>query len=104
MTETACTNTEPRTLVLIGPSETRSGLTTTRNPRLILLPEPLCMTQWGMAPDPGTGLRGGSMTSADYVRKLDELDRLLNDPDVPIQPELIWCLLDEVMNWSVGSI
>jgi hypothetical protein len=37
------------------------------------------------------------MTSVDYVRKLDELDRLLNDPDVPIQPELIWCLLDEVM-------
>ena len=37
------------------------------------------------------------MTSTDYVRKLDELDRLLNDPDVPIQPELIWCLLDEVM-------
>jgi hypothetical protein len=40
------------------------------------------------------------MTSADYVRKLDELDRLLNDPDVPIQPELIWCLLDEVMKWE----
>ena len=28
-------------------------------------------------------------TSDDYVRKLDELDRPLNDPDVPMQPELI---------------
>jgi hypothetical protein len=37
------------------------------------------------------------MTCIDYVRKLDELDRLLNDPDVPIQPDLIWFLLDEVM-------
>jgi hypothetical protein len=37
------------------------------------------------------------MTCTDYVRKLDELDRLLNDPDVPMQPDLIWCLLDEVM-------
>jgi hypothetical protein len=37
-------------------------------------------------------------TATDYVRKLDELDRLLNDPDVPIQPELIWCLLDEAAN------
>jgi hypothetical protein len=36
----------------------------------------------------------------DYVRKLEELDRLLNDPDVPIQPELIWCLLDEVAKWK----
>jgi hypothetical protein len=34
-------------------------------------------------------------TSNDYVRKLDELDRLPNDPGVPMQPELIWCLLDE---------
>ena len=40
------------------------------------------------------------MTPIDYLRKLDELDRLLNDPDVPIQPELIWCLLDEVATWE----
>jgi hypothetical protein len=32
----------------------------------------------------------------DDARKLDELDRLLNDPDVPLQPALIWHLLDEV--------
>lgn len=36
------------------------------------------------------------MTSAEYARKLDELDRLINDPNVPMQPELIWRLLDDV--------
>jgi hypothetical protein len=43
------------------------------------------------------------MAPIDSVRKLDELDRLLNDPDVPIQPELIWCLLDEVAKWEGRS-
>ena len=38
--------------------------------------------------------------SNDYVRKLDELDRLLNDPGVPMQPELIWRLLDEIAKWE----
>jgi hypothetical protein len=37
------------------------------------------------------------MTSIGYAQKLDELDRLLNDPDVPMQPALIWRLLDEVV-------
>jgi hypothetical protein len=32
----------------------------------------------------------------DDARKFDELDRLLNDPDVPLQPALIWHLLNEV--------
>jgi hypothetical protein len=36
------------------------------------------------------------MTETDYVRTLDELDRLLNDPDVPMQPSLIWRLLDRI--------
>jgi hypothetical protein len=35
-----------------------------------------------------------SMTETDYARTLDELDRLLNGPDVPMQPSLIWRLLD----------
>jgi hypothetical protein len=26
------------------------------------------------------------MTDDDYVRKLDEMNRVLNDPDVPMQP------------------
>jgi hypothetical protein len=29
------------------------------------------------------------MTEADYAQTLDELDRLLHDTDVPIQPSLI---------------
>jgi len=36
------------------------------------------------------------MTDDDYARKLDEVDRLLNDPNVPMQPALIWRLLAEV--------
>ena len=36
------------------------------------------------------------MTDADYERKLDELDRLLNDPDVPMEPSRVWSLLAEI--------
>lgn len=36
------------------------------------------------------------MTETEYGRKLDELDRLLNDPDVPMQPEKVWSLLAEI--------
>jgi hypothetical protein len=36
------------------------------------------------------------MTDQEYARKLDELDRLLNDPDVPMQPDRVWSLLAEI--------
>jgi len=36
------------------------------------------------------------MTDEDYLRKLGEVDRVLNNPDVPIQPALIWQLLAEI--------
>jgi hypothetical protein len=36
------------------------------------------------------------MTDSEYARKLDELDRLLNDPDVPMEPEKVWSLLAEI--------
>ena len=36
------------------------------------------------------------MSDEDYNRKLDELDRLLNDPDVSMQPARIWSLLAEL--------
>jgi hypothetical protein len=36
------------------------------------------------------------MSAAEYRHKLDELDRLLNDPDVPMQPDRIWSLLADV--------
>jgi hypothetical protein len=40
------------------------------------------------------------MTDDDYTRKLDELDRLINDWDVPMQPDRVWRLLDEVSEQS----
>lgn len=36
------------------------------------------------------------MTDTEYARKLDELDRLLNDPDVPMEPARVWSLLAEL--------
>lgn len=47
------------------------------------------------------------MTDAEYSRKLDELDRLLNDPDVPMEPAKVWSLLAEIaqrdMTLSAGQ-
>ncbi len=36
------------------------------------------------------------MTDAEYGRKLAELDQLINDPEVPIQPDRVWSLLAEI--------
>lgn len=36
------------------------------------------------------------MTDTDYARKLAELDRLLNDPEVPMEPARVWSLLAEI--------
>ncbi len=36
------------------------------------------------------------MTETDYAHKLDELDRLLNDPEVPMEPARVWYLLAEL--------
>jgi hypothetical protein len=36
------------------------------------------------------------MIDRDYQSKLDELDRLLNDPDVAMEPSRVWSLLAEV--------
>jgi len=41
------------------------------------------------------------MSTAEYSRKLDELERLLNDPDVPMQPDRIWSLLADVARHPV---
>lgn len=37
------------------------------------------------------------MTEIEENTKMAELERLLNDPDVPMQPGRIWSLLDELM-------
>jgi hypothetical protein len=36
------------------------------------------------------------MTEGEYEAKLAELDRLLNDPEVRLDPERVWTLLAEV--------
>ncbi len=36
------------------------------------------------------------MTEIEYARKLDELERLLNDPDVQMEPARVWSLLAEI--------
>lgn len=36
------------------------------------------------------------MTDHENARKLDELDRLLNDPDVPMDPSRVWSLLADL--------
>jgi hypothetical protein len=43
------------------------------------------------------------MSTAEYRRKLEELDRLLNDPDVPMQPDRIWALLADVSQPEIIS-
>ncbi len=42
------------------------------------------------------------MTDADYAEKLDKLERLLNDPDVPMRPALIWRLLDRYRSTTLA--
>ena len=37
-----------------------------------------------------------AMTDRDYNAKLEELDRLLNDPEVAMEPSRVWSLLAEV--------
>jgi hypothetical protein len=36
------------------------------------------------------------MTEAEYARKLDELDRLLNDPSIPMDPAKVWSLITDI--------
>jgi hypothetical protein len=36
------------------------------------------------------------MTETEYNLKLKELDRLLNDPDVLMEPTRVWSLLAEI--------
>jgi hypothetical protein len=43
-----------------------------------------------------TDLEARPMTDSDYARKLDQLDHLLNDPEAPMQPSVVWELLAEI--------
>jgi ribosomal protein L12E/L44/L45/RPP1/RPP2 len=44
------------------------------------------------------------MTQDDYARKLDELDSLLNDPDVPMDPAKVWSLLADLSGKDIDSV
>jgi hypothetical protein len=44
------------------------------------------------------------MAQDDDARKLDELDRLLNDPDVPIDAARVWSLLADLSEREAGSL
>ncbi len=44
------------------------------------------------------------MAEQDFKTRLDELDRLLNDADAPIQPARVWTLLAEVAAWDVPAL
>lgn len=41
------------------------------------------------------------MTETEYASMLDEIERLLNDPDVPMQPARVWSLLAEISHRDV---
>ncbi len=43
------------------------------------------------------------MTETEYARKLDELDRLLNDPEVPMEPARVWSLLAEITQRDLSA-
>ncbi|HVZ10479.1 peptide chain release factor 1 [Rhodopila sp.] len=44
------------------------------------------------------------MTDVEYTRTLEELDRLLNDPSLPMQPDRIWSLLAEVSRHELAPV
>jgi hypothetical protein len=47
-----------------------------------------------------TGLH---MTETELHTKLDEIDRLLNDPDISLEPARVWSLLAEVAKHDAGQ-
>lgn len=44
------------------------------------------------------------MTDLDYTRKLDALDRMLNDPDSTMDPAEVWHLLAEVSKYETTAV
>jgi hypothetical protein len=44
----------------------------------------------------GVRMEAQGMTDDDCARRLDEMNRVLNDPELPMQPALIWRLVAEI--------
>ena len=42
------------------------------------------------------------MSETDYDRTIEEIDRLLNDPDRRMEADRVWRLLDEVARYHAG--
>ena len=43
------------------------------------------------------------MTQDEYAWKLDELDRLMNDPDEPVQATRVWSILAELSQRDLAA-
>jgi len=43
------------------------------------------------------------MSELDEAAKLAELDRILNDPDVPMEPARVWALLAEITRQDAAA-
>ncbi len=48
-------------------------------------------------------LQNIAMTEAEYANALNELDRVLNDPTVPLDPTKVWELLSDLMRRNAAS-
>ena len=69
----------------------RCKLLRTRHPRLVL-----CL--YSKSAHEAIG-----MTEAEYAQTLDELDRLLNDPTIPMDPAKVWSLLADITEHFVSQ-
>ncbi len=56
---------------------------------------PLLRSEWAARQE-------DSMTERDFEAKLAELERLLNDPEVRMDPDRVWTLLAEISGKDVG--
>lgn len=52
---------------------------------------------------PAERLRGQAMNDLEYHAKLDELDHLLNDPDIESEPSHIWSLLADISHHDLEA-
>jgi len=43
------------------------------------------------------------MELTEYTTKLEELDHLLNDPDVSLEPDRVWMLLAELSRHDLAA-
>lgn len=51
----------------------------------------------------GAEMDDAATNSDEYTEKLDELDHLLNDADVPMEPARIWSLLAELTRRDLSA-